>query len=132
MRIDWPARLWQRIGGKAPAPPGQARPYRLSSDKDLLEAADTALRSVIDPELGINIVDLGLVYRLKARDGMVEADIGLTSPSCPLADHIVGQACQAIREALGGEVAVKVRLDRERRWSADMMSPAARRQLGRD
>lgn len=127
--MNWPARLLQRIGAKAPAAPVQAP--QVSGDKVLIDAAEQALRRVIDPELGINIVDLGLLYRLEAREGMIEADIGLTSPSCPLADYIVGQACDAIRQAVPSRIAVKVRLDRDRRWSPDMLSADAKRQLGR-
>ena len=128
--INWPAKLFQRKAASAGFA-DEPRPYSASGDKEILEAADEALRTVIDPELGINIVDLGLVYRLTARRTAVEAEIGLTSPSCPLAEHIVGQACEAVWQAVGPKIAVNIGLNRERRWSADMMSPAARRQLGR-
>ena len=129
--FNWPARLFQRKGADAPAASYQPSACRMSGDKEMLKAADAALRSVIDPELGINIVDLGLVYRLSAHESRIEAEIGLTSPSCPLADYIANLACEAIWIANEDAIAVKVTLDRERRWSADMMSPAARRQLGR-
>jgi len=127
--INWPARLFQRRGARAPTADYQPSPYRRSGDKDMLDAADRALRTVIDPELGINIVDLGLVYQLRAHEGRVEAEIGLTSPSCPLADYIAGQACDAIWEEVEDAIAVKVTLDRERRWSSHMVTPAGRRQL---
>lgn len=64
------------------------------------EAVREALRQVIDPELGINIVDLGLVYGVSVAGGVATLDMTLTSPACPLTDLIESQAY----EALGGVV----------------------------
>ncbi|MDR0431951.1 MAG: metal-sulfur cluster assembly factor [Bifidobacteriaceae bacterium] len=58
---------------------------------------EEALKDVIDPELGINVVDLGLVYGVQiAADGVAHVDMTLTSPACPLTDLIESQAAAAI------------------------------------
>jgi metal-sulfur cluster biosynthetic enzyme len=56
-----------------------------------VEAVWEALREVVDPELGINIVDLGLVYDVRLSDGVAHLSVTLTSPACPLTDEIEGQ-----------------------------------------
>ncbi|HLA79218.1 MAG TPA: metal-sulfur cluster assembly factor, partial [Vicinamibacteria bacterium] len=58
-----------------------------------------ALREVIDPELGINIVDLGLVYRIEAEAGRLSVAMTMTSPACPLGEHLSAQAEAAVRRA---------------------------------
>lgn len=100
-------------------------------DEDLDSSAAEALRSVIDPEIGINIVDLGLVYQLRTEGGVLKAEIGLTSPSCPLGDYIAAQARDRLAEVAGNLALVQVVLNRNVRWSPDRMSAAARRALGR-
>ena len=96
---------------------------------DLLVRAEAALREVVDPEIGINIVDLGLVYALRSDAGMLEAEIGLTSQSCPLGDLIADQARDRLATVAGGRGRVRVDHVRNRMWSADLMSPTARRLL---
>ena len=57
------------------------------------EQVREALTDVIDPEIGLNVVDLGLVYRCEVKDdGVVEVDMTLTALGCPLADQIIAQA----------------------------------------
>jgi metal-sulfur cluster biosynthetic enzyme len=83
-----------------PAPPEVSKPGESSGlqDDDLLEA----LRDVVDPELGINVVDLGLVYGVNVdADRIATIDMTLTSAACPLTDVIEDQA----RDALEGLVA---------------------------
>ena len=108
--FNWPARLFQKKGANADAALDQAVAYPRIGDTDVLYAADRALRAVLDPELGINIVDLGPVCRLSGAEGRIEAEIRLTSPSCPHADHIAGLACEALWAAIEDAVAVKVTL----------------------
>ncbi len=88
------------------------------------------LRSVIDPELGVNIVDLGLVYDVAiAADGSVAIEMTLTTPGCPLGGFLEDQirACLAQLPQVRG---VAVRLVWEPPWSPEAMSEAAREQLG--
>lgn len=88
------------------------------------------LRSVIDPELGVNIVDLGLVYDVAiAADGSVAIEMTLTTPGCPLGGFLEDQirACLAQLPQVRG---VAVGLVWEPPWSSEAMSEAAREQLG--
>ncbi|HHE51742.1 MAG TPA: metal-sulfur cluster assembly factor, partial [Candidatus Acetothermia bacterium] len=59
----------------------------------------SSLESVIDPELGVNIVDLGLIYNIKIEEGKISVDMTLTTPGCPLAGMLAGNAEQALRES---------------------------------
>ncbi|MEU0543409.1 metal-sulfur cluster assembly factor [Nocardia sp. NPDC005978] len=61
-----------------------------------LEDLEEAMRDVVDPELGINVVDLGLVYGMKVTDGICKLDMTLTSPACPLTDVIEDQSRNAL------------------------------------
>jgi metal-sulfur cluster biosynthetic enzyme len=74
--------------GTATAVAGTWTPEDGASDPALLDLVD-ALKDVVDPELGVNIVDLGLVYSLeRTADGHVTVDMTLTSPMCPLTDQL--------------------------------------------
>ncbi len=94
------------------------------------EAVQEALREVIDPELGINVVDLGLVYGISATDEGVRVEMTATSPACPMNDYLVAEARRRIRQRLGEELPVEVRLVWEPPWSPERISPEARRLLG--
>lgn len=90
-----------------------------------------ALRAVIDPEIGLNIVDLGLVYdvQIAAETGAVAVEMTLTTPGCPL--HAVIDS--AVREVLGDLAGVRsVALDLvwSPPWTPEMISPEGRRALG--
>ena len=86
------------------------------------------LRDVIDPELAINVVELGMVGEIEVDDGAVLVNMRLTSMSCPFWDLFVEQ----VRGAVGSVEGVRdvtVRFDRRQPWSPDMMSAAARAEL---
>lgn len=89
-----------------------------------------ALCGVIDPELGINVVDLGLVYSVDVDALQVHVTMGVTTPACPLGPHLVESAKAAIGNALPAAERIEVSLTREPPWSPERMSPAARDQLG--
>jgi metal-sulfur cluster biosynthetic enzyme len=89
-----------------------------------------SLNQVIDPELGLNIVDLGLVYNVQIEEKKISVDMTLTSRGCPLAGMLAGSAEQAIREAFP-EADVEISLVWDPPWSPDMMSQEAKQQLGR-
>ncbi len=89
-----------------------------------------ALRRVIDPELGINVVDLGLVYGVRAEDGDVGVVMTMTTPACPLGETLTEQAEAAIRQTVLGVRSVTVDLVWEPPWRPAMMSDAAKAQLG--
>jgi len=89
-----------------------------------------ALRSVYDPEIPVNIHELGLIYDLKIEpSGAVEIKMTLTAPSCPEAGAIPGRVESAVR-AVPGVTGVHVELVWEPPWSPTLMSEAARLQLG--
>lgn len=87
------------------------------------------LREVYDPELGVNIVDLGLVYEIRNDDGDVYVRMTLTTPGCPLHDTIVS-AVERVLEGQPGIRSVKVDIVWNPPWSPDKMSEEAKRQLG--
>jgi metal-sulfur cluster biosynthetic enzyme len=88
-----------------------------------------ALRRVIDPEIGINIVDLGLVYEAQVRQGHVHIVMTMTTAACPLGASIAEDVRTAIQQHVDGVTSVAVDLVWEPRWQPSMMSPAARERL---
>jgi metal-sulfur cluster biosynthetic enzyme len=96
------------------------------TDGDILEA----LRTVLDPELGINIVDLGLVYQVDVDEAGVRIALTMTSPACPLQEFIKAQVLEALETAglTAGDVEIDFVMDPP--WTAERMSDEARRQLG--
>ena len=89
-----------------------------------------ALRHVVDPEVGINVVDLGLVYEARLQDGHARVVMTMTTAACPLGESIVDEARAAIRRNVAGVTAVSVDLVWEPPWQPSMMSAAARERLG--
>lgn len=97
------------------------------------DAVLQALQPVVDPEIGVSIVDLGLVREVVIAPSeqdtqTVDVTLAMTSPLCPLGDEIARQAEEALRDRFDVEVHVKV--DLQLHWSADDMTEAARRALG--
>lgn len=93
------------------------------------EAVWQALASIPDPEFGINIVDLGLVYSVEVDGGNVHVVMTLTTPTCPSGSWIHEGAKAALNEMPGIQNA-KVDLVFEPPWTAEMLSQNARDQLG--
>ena len=91
-----------------------------------------ALRTVIDPELGVSIVDLGLVYRVEIDGARVRVEMTMTSPACPLRDYIKDLVVTAIAERAAALEDIEIVIVTEPPWTSEMMSDAARRQLGGD
>lgn len=89
-----------------------------------------ALRSVIDPELGVNIVDLGLVYGLERDGDRVRLQITMTTPACPLTG-VIEDDIDAALKALDGVAHVDLEWVWEPSWEPSMMSDSARVLLGR-
>lgn len=89
-----------------------------------------ALLAVEDPEAGMSVLDLGLVYAIAAGPGSVRVDMTMTSPACPAAEYLVEEAAAAIRAAAPAGTAVEVRLVWEPPWSPERMSAEARARFG--
>ena len=92
-------------------------------------AVREALSEVIDPELGVNIVDLGLVYGIEVEDARVRVAMTMTSPACPLGDYLKDLVRATIGRRVPGVQGVDIDLVWEPPWDPDRMSDAARRQL---
>lgn len=88
------------------------------------------LRRVVDPEVGANIVDLGLVYRIDIAPERVEVDMTMTSPACPMSEMIVDEARALLEAAVPEGCHIEIRLVWEPPWHPDMMSERTRANLG--
>lgn len=96
----------------------------------LRDKIEDALRNVYDPEIPVNIVDLGLVYEIKIGEGgKVNITMTLTAPACPVAGEIVFDAETKVR-AVEGVEDVHVHLTFDPPWTREMMSEEARLELG--
>lgn len=116
-------------------PPEPALTTRPMSVSDLLgtkvDPADLeeSLRTVIDPELGVNIVDLGLIYGAEVVDGTARILLTTTTPACPLGPYL----SDAIRWALlklDGVLDVEIEVTYDPLWSPELMTDLAKEQLG--
>lgn len=96
------------------------------SEDDIREA----LKTVQDPEAGMSIVDLGLVYGIRIEAGRVHVDMTMTSPACPVAPYIVDESVAAIRAIVAEGTDVQVDLVWEPMWTPDLMSPEAQSRFG--
>ena len=95
----------------------------------LAERVATALKTVIDPELGYNIVDIGLVYGVEEDDGHVSITLTTTTPGCP-ATAFIRAAVENCAAAVPGVCAVEVEMTWQPRWSPERMSQAAKAHFG--
>jgi metal-sulfur cluster biosynthetic enzyme len=93
------------------------------------DQALTALRNVKDPELNVNVVDLGLVYAIQAQGNQVDVEMTLTSPACPAGPQMLREATAALEKIEGVERA-NVKLVMTPPWTPDRMTDAARDELG--
>jgi metal-sulfur cluster biosynthetic enzyme len=89
----------------------------------------TALRTVKDPELGVNVIDLGLIYSVQVQEDQVEVEMTLTTPACPAGPEMLRNAVSAL-EQVPGVAKANVRLVMSPPWSPDKMTDAARDELG--
>lgn len=99
-------------------------------DPQLLEPVLEALKTVRDPEIPLNLVDLGLIYELLVRrGGIVYVEMTLTTPACPVAQSMPAEVEAAIR-GVPGVTDVRVKLVWTPPWDRDRMSEEARLELG--
>lgn len=113
-----------------PAETEVSRPEPGESDPALEARVVEAMRTVRDPEIPVNIVELGLIYELMVkRDGTVYVEMTLTSPACPVAGSLPGEVEQAVR-AVDGVREVRVKLVWTPPWSQERMTEEAKLELG--
>ena len=96
---------------------------------DRVEVA-RALETVLDPEVGIDVVALGLIYAIAISAGEIRVAMTTTAAACPMHSHMTRMAARAIEAAADGEGSVTVEMVSDPRWSPEMMSDEARRKLG--
>jgi len=89
-----------------------------------------ALKAVEDPEAGMSVLDLGLVYGIALEPGKVRVEMTMTSPACPAAPYIVDEAAAAIRAIAPEGTDVEVQLVWEPPWTPERMSEEARSRFG--
>lgn len=116
---------------KAPqnADPSQPQPEG-SGTQTLADRVRLALRKVKDPELNLNIVDLGLVYDIVANgEGKVDVDMSLTSPGCPAGPQIMGDVERAVK-AVPGVTDLNINLVWDPMWTPERIEPRVRAYMG--
>ena len=97
--------------------------------QDLTEKLVTALKTVYDPEIPVDIYELGLIYKVDVADNKdVTVDMTLTAPNCPVAGEMPGMVQSAL-ETVDGIGQVKVNLTFDPPWSPDRMSEEAKLEL---
>jgi FeS assembly SUF system protein len=117
-------------GNEMPPSEEVERPAAGENDPALAERVLDAMRTVHDPEIPVNIVELGLIYELIAnKDGIVYIEMTLTTPACPVAGALPGQVRDAVAEVEGVND-VRVKLVWSPPWEKDRMSEEAKLELG--
>ena len=111
------------------APPAPELSAAAGADGLSVDQVRLALRRVKDPELNLNIVDLGLVYDVRVEGNNVSVDMSLTSPGCPSGPEIMGDAEQQLK-TLEGVGATSVNLVWTPMWTPDRIEPRVRAYLG--
>ncbi|MBO5828104.1 MAG: iron-sulfur cluster assembly protein [Paludibacteraceae bacterium] len=96
---------------------------------ELEEKIVRVLKTVFDPEIPVDIYELGLIYNIDINDGNVIIEMTLTAPNCPAADFILEDVKQKV-EAVEGVKSVEIKLVFEPEWSKDRMSEEALLELG--
>lgn len=104
----------------------QEQPDRMATEEKVVEM----LKTVYDPEIPVNIFDLGLIYKIDLTDDFdLNVDMTLTAPNCPAADFIVEDVRQKL-ESIAQIRSVEVNLVFEPEWDKDMMTEEAKMELG--
>lgn len=127
---DEMTKLDDRLDHHAPSVAAGSGHVASEQRKSLIDEIIAALRTVHDPEIPVNIYDLGLIYRIEPRDdGLVEIDMTLTAPGCPVAGEMLNWVQKAVSE-VGGIDKVDVRLVFDPPWDSSLMSDEVKLELG--
>ena len=117
------------VAGDAVASAEGGKLANWANDESDLDLLMDLLHEVIDPELGVNIVDLGLIYGVRVVDRMFHVRMTLTTPGCPLSGYIDDEVRRTLSGAPGVDDTV-TEIVWDPPWSPDMMSDLAKDQLG--
>lgn len=96
----------------------------------LRQPITNALERVVDPEVAMNIVDVGLVYGVSVREAIVRVEVTMTSAACPVADLILEEIETELDRDMPPDLKIQVELVWEPPWTAERMSESARRFMG--
>lgn len=107
-------------------------PFAYAGPADMQAPLTAALSRVIDPEMALNIVDLGLVYGVAVEEDRVKVDLTMTSAACPVAELIMDDVTQELTDLLGTEKEIDCELVWDPPWNPQMMSQRARMAMGWD
>jgi len=131
-----PSRIDEQAGASdeqetgCPAAPDAATPEGAAEDEALTpDQVKLSLRKVKDPELGLNIVDLGLVYDIAVDENNIHVDMTLTSPGCPAGPQIMTDA-ERVLQALPGVGEVEINLVWSPFWTPERIEPRVRAYMG--
>src|SRR3989338_4650003 len=102
----------------------------MRSEMPTKEIVLNILHNVIDPEVGVNIVDLGLVYGVEISGNKLRVDLTMTTPACPMGDMILDDARRALAGLVPEGTEIDLNLVWEPPWSPDKMSENARDHFG--
>lgn len=111
-----------------PATPAPA--YAYDGPQELSGPVLAALTRVVDPELALSIVDVGLIYGVRVTADVVRVSMTMTSPACPVTDVILSEVEDELDRAIPEAYAIEVQLGWDPPWSAERMSQRARRFMG--
>ena len=110
--------------------PSTASPYPYTGPEDLRRPIEAALQRVVDPEVAMTIVDVGLVYGVAVTDERLHVLLTMTSAACPVTGLIVEEVEAELRRVAPRHLRVDVELAWEPAWSPDRMSARARIFMG--
>jgi metal-sulfur cluster biosynthetic enzyme len=105
-------------------------PFPYEGPPELLPVIAGALESVVDPEVALDIVNIGLVYGVHVKDGRVDVDVTMTTASCPVTDVIVSDIEDVLDRVLDPELKIHVELVWEPQWTPERMSGRAKSFMG--
>lgn len=108
---------------------GMPEPPAQRAEEPSIEDLEEAMRDVVDPELGINVVDLGLVYGIRSEGGVATIDMTLTSAACPLTDVIEEQTRAALTGTAGLVDDIRINWVWMPPWGPDKITEDGREQL---
>ena len=128
-RMSDPTRRDDPPAPEASAPAAAPAASSASEPPPTADQVKLALRKVKDPELNLNIVDLGLVYDIRVDGAEVEIDMTLTSPGCPAGPQIMGDV-ERVAKAIPGVGAVTINLVWQPFWTPDKIEPRVRAYMG--
>jgi metal-sulfur cluster biosynthetic enzyme len=111
-------------------PASSGSPYPYSGPEALRRPIADALRQVVDPEVAMSIVDVGLVYGVTVTDDLVLVAMTMTSAACPVADVVIGDVESELGRIVPPQMRIHVELVWEPAWTVDRMSQRGKAFMG--